>query len=136
MKLADVNNFIDVYALDELPPITTNQSMIINLDSSNRPGTHWVCLYSTDDTVYYYDSFGVFPPPEIEHITRMSGLNRIYSSNRTQYEQGVLCGYYVCNFIIQMYKGVEPYDILYAFDNNNSLHNDLLLINNLKKLLL
>jgi hypothetical protein len=36
--------FRGVYMKDQLPnKIQKNESMIINLDNSSGPGTHWVC---------------------------------------------------------------------------------------------
>lgn len=36
---------------------------IINLDSVNGNGTHWVAFFKIIDKEYYFDSFGDLPPP-------------------------------------------------------------------------
>lgn len=40
-----------------------NECAIVNLDSIDGPGTHWVAYTKIKDSVYYYDSFGDLPPP-------------------------------------------------------------------------
>jgi len=136
MKIANIKNFIGVFPIDMIPDIKKNNSMVINLDSHDQPGSHWVGLFSNDNDVYYYDSYGLYPPPEVVKICKKSRLNCIYSSNEIQHENSILCGYYVCHFIIEMNKNLKPYDILYSFKNNNSKTNDYKVLNSLKKILL
>ena len=39
---------------------------ILNLDVSKNNGTHWVCYYKNKDKSYYFDSFGLDPPLELQ----------------------------------------------------------------------
>ena len=53
--------FLGCFAADQIPKTITKfpASLIINLDTKNRPGTHWVAAYIENSSkVYYFDSFG------------------------------------------------------------------------------
>ncbi|KAJ8969746.1 hypothetical protein NQ317_009580 [Molorchus minor] len=39
------------------------ESAILNLDSEEGPGTHWVAYKKTGDSILYFDSFGSLKPP-------------------------------------------------------------------------
>ena len=54
---------------------------IINLDSNNGPGTHWVCYVDS----FYFDPFGLPPPENILFIKR-------YNTSQFQKKISVLCG--------------------------------------------
>ena len=50
--------FKGVYAWDTLPSLKNNNYAIINTDSSDKSGTHWVGVYSKNNEYYIFDSFG------------------------------------------------------------------------------
>lgn len=54
-KLFLGQKFGGVYSSDTLPK--EKGYYIVNLDTSNMPGSHWVGVYRDDET-YVYDSFG------------------------------------------------------------------------------
>ena len=33
--------------------------MIINLQDSNQPGSHWIALKRVNNTIFVFDSFGI-----------------------------------------------------------------------------
>ena len=55
--------FNGVYSRDNLPEIKDG-GYVINLDEYSDIGTHWVALYVNNNSVTYFDSFGV------EHIPK------------------------------------------------------------------
>ena len=55
--------FNGVYSRDNLPEIKDG-AYVINLDEYSDIGTHWIDLYAWNNTVTYFDSFGV------EHIPK------------------------------------------------------------------
>ncbi len=62
--------FKGVYAIDEIDkiPVSNKMGVILNLDKSNQPGSHWVALYidaDKDKSVEYYDSFAEDPPKSL-----------------------------------------------------------------------
>ena len=54
--------FNDVYSRDNLLEKIKDGAYVINLDEYSDIGTHWIALYVNNETVTYFDSFG------IEHI--------------------------------------------------------------------
>ena len=78
---------------------------IINLDSTNGPGTHWACYV---DYFYFY-SFGLPPPENILFIKRY---------NTSQYQKkkkiSVLCDYFCLFFFNKKFQDDNSnYNILY-----------------------
>ena len=39
---------------------------ILNLDISKNNDVHWVCYYKNHENCYYFDSFGLDPPLELQ----------------------------------------------------------------------
>ena len=70
--MKDYNNkgFKGVYAIDEINkiPVSDKMGFILNLDTSDQKGSHWVAIYidaKDDNSVEYYDSFGNDPPERL-----------------------------------------------------------------------
>lgn len=49
--------FIGVYSIDTIPSYKNDKTLIFNLDTSDKPGSHWCGLYYLNDNIYIYDSF-------------------------------------------------------------------------------
>ena len=47
--------FIGVYPSNKIPILKNNEMCIINTDDKN--GVHWCCLYKYNNNIYFYDSF-------------------------------------------------------------------------------
>lgn len=77
---------------------------VVNLDSINGGGTHWVAYKKYDESVSYFDSFGDLPPP-IE-LTKYfyrgpTPANTItYNYNRQQNFNTVWCGHLCLKFLL------------------------------------
>ena len=54
------NDFLGVYTCDRIPNhIKKNKMAIVNLDSSNESGSHWVAIAKNNkNIILVYDSFG------------------------------------------------------------------------------
>ena len=52
------SRFDGVYSRDNIPKIKDG-AYIINIAECSDIGTHWVALYTHDDNITYFDSFGV-----------------------------------------------------------------------------
>jgi hypothetical protein len=54
--------FSGVFSSDRIPLLNKDQSCIINLDDSTKPGSHWVAVARDNcKGLYFYDSFGRRP---------------------------------------------------------------------------
>ena len=56
--------FNGVYSRDNLPNKIKDGAYVIDLDEYFDTGTHWIAVYSLNNNVSYFDSFGV------EHISK------------------------------------------------------------------
>jgi hypothetical protein len=71
-----IKNFRGIFMRDELSQKPNKKECgILNLDDTgNNPpgnnGTHWVCWFCADKINYYFDSFGLSPPLEIQQYLR------------------------------------------------------------------
>ena len=58
--------------------------VVFNLDPHDKPGSHWVALYAdlNKNEIYYFDSYGLEPPNEIEILmNRMKEQGKELSKN-------------------------------------------------------
>lgn len=123
--MGDLKDFGGVRMRDEMENTEHNKSYIINLDSSDRPGTHWVGLHRNKvGESFYFDSFGLPPPEEVRQKCR----RLFYSNNRIQMDISEMCGYYAIAFLKQMMGGKTFYDWIYQFDNPPTPYNERLII--------
>ena len=58
------SRFNGVYSRDNLPNKIKDGAYVINLDGYSDIGTHWIALWVNNNSVTYFDSFGV------EHIPK------------------------------------------------------------------
>ena len=49
--------YVGTFPIDRVPLFGTDKYMIVNVDKSGLPGSHWVALYLKGDTIFVYDSF-------------------------------------------------------------------------------
>ena len=75
-----IKYFRSIYSRDQLPEeIRKKECGIINLDSIEGQGTHWVCYRNIDkQMVEYFDPFGLIMPHEILHYLSKSGKKVIF----------------------------------------------------------
>ena len=52
-----LQDFRGTHAWDKIPKLKNMESCIINLDTSNQPGSHWVAIYKLKNKMYMFDSF-------------------------------------------------------------------------------
>lgn len=90
---------------DELPPHPfKNESGVINLDSSQNHGTHWVAYVKLDNFVEYFDSYGNLKPPK-EFLKYMgSNLDINYNYINYQGNHPFNCGHLCINFLKNFWR--------------------------------
>ncbi|KAJ8939269.1 hypothetical protein NQ318_015227 [Aromia moschata] len=127
-KLLKIKHFRGVFMRDSLRSIHPPRRLecaIINLDSTEGPGTHWVAYKKHGDNVLYFDSFGALKPP-IELIFTISlGRGSTLSIDfynpielNSQYEYALaLIGFHTYNSIPNIEEGKN--NKLYYWDLNN-----------------
>lgn len=63
------SSFAGVYPRDLIPHQLRpyEKGIVVNTDPHDRPGMHWVCLYSNTPIIEYFDSYGL---PPLHHEIR------------------------------------------------------------------
>ena len=93
-----IPNFRGVFLRDTLPKRPNQKECgILNLDSSNGRGTHWVAWFKNKDDKYYFDSYGVQPPNEM--ITYLQSPI-LYNTEQIQQADQVFCGH-LCLYVLK-----------------------------------
>ncbi len=108
-----IKNFRGVFMRDTLPQkIKEKECGIVNLDSVENEGTHWVCYYKNRNNKYYFDSFGLDPPFEIKNYL---GENVLMSTFQIQKLGSNYCGHLCLK-------------VLYELNNGNSFEELILML--------
>ena len=47
------------FSKDQISLVNNNKSIIMNLQNSNQPGSHWIALKRVKNSIFIFDSFGV-----------------------------------------------------------------------------
>ena len=65
---------LDVFFMrDTLPLYQFNvEGAIVNLNTPNQAGSHWVCYYRNKTDIIYFDSYGQITPVEIQRYLKTS----------------------------------------------------------------
>ena len=119
-----ITYFRTIFSRDRLPDqISKKECGIINLDSVEGEGTHWVCYRNIDTHMAeYFDPFGLIMPHEIQHYLSTSGKKVLFSQDEIQNRNTVLCGYWCLYYLIERQKGKNILDVIHHedFDEDNS----------------
>ena len=129
LDFEDIGMGFEDLNLDRLLKDNKNRlGMVINLDTHDKSGSHWVGLYSDlkKKQIYFFDSYGHKPEKKIQKfmnrlkkwMNKTYGINndsegKLFSSEdidirynrkRHQYKNSE-CGVYSMNFIIRLLRG-------------------------------
>ena len=83
--------FNGVFSRDNLPNSIKNGAYVINLDEYHNIGTHCVAFYVNNQTITYFDSFGIerFPKKIMKFIGNKKIITNIF---RMQAYDSIMCG--------------------------------------------
>lgn len=105
------DDYRGVFMKDQVPTLKAGEGVIVNLDSSTGPGTHWVCWYHSKDGDYrYFDPFGNVPPLELSKVG-----DSYYSDLDVQPIDSTKCGYYSTVVLKDLLNGKSLIDSLKQF---------------------
>jgi len=120
-------SFRGVFTKDRLPTRPRRfESLVVNMDDHDGPGTHWVTIYKDPKKRYveYFDPFGAPPPIQVVSYLNKSNKKIIFNDSQIQDLRSVACGYYSIYYIRQRDKHKTPYDIIYKFSHRTTKTND------------
>lgn len=130
-ELKGIPGFLGVVSRDQIPKLPVDRlfSLVVNMDDSKGPGTHWVALYHAKGSKYldYFDSFGAPPPLEITNPKGGRSLDILTSDGILQALQSSSCGYYCIDFIRSRNAGMSYQAFLDTFEENHGSHNEKIL---------
>ena len=96
---------LKVVSKDELTRMKPlNGGYIINLEDSNKKGSHWTALYIYNKYAIYQDSFGSLPPVEIIRFVRKRNIKIAYNIDVIQHLESNACGYFALLFLYYMHN--------------------------------
>lgn len=132
-KLKNVENFLGVFARDELPTFTQifPQSLVANTDKQDEIGSHWICIFiDQNGNGEYFDSFGL-PPLNFEFINYLENNttnNFDWNKLTLQCTTCVTCGEYCCAYVLLRSAGISKVDFIKMF-TTNQYNNDIIIKN-------
>jgi len=126
-------DFNGVFMRDELPKVLKKGWYVMNMDTSNHNGTHWICFKYDPKLTEYYDALS--GPPPIEVMQRTKG-QIVYNKDQIQNEKSTACGWFCISLILSdNHKGtsVARFQKYLEHFSNNTEENDNILQNILLK---
>ncbi len=109
-SLACSPNFIGCFAENELNNLTITSFpsfLIVNIDSSEMKGSHWIAVGIFNDKIEIFDPLGfdIFnwskvPCDLLDFLHRLSVTRRVYTAPRVQSDSSYLCGFYTIFYVI------------------------------------
>ena len=135
--LAHTRHFLGVYAENQLKNVTVQHyptTLIVNLDSSDMPGSHWIAIGLFSSKLEIFDSLGfsMFDWPHIpcnllNFLLKFSIGRKLKVSKPLQPFQSSLCGFYCAFYILA--RPFMSFKKIHNFFTSNLQQNDKTLIN-------
>jgi len=100
-----IPDFNGVYPVDKLPKVIKSPtSIIVNTDTSNLQGQHWIALsYEKGKEVYAFCPLGLYYPRCLTEKLHKSGCKVIYNRKMYQMPWESTCGWHCLAFLIRRY---------------------------------
>ena len=110
LLLKCVPNFIGCFAEDQVSTLTFTSFpclLIVNIDASEMPGSHWLALGIDKSYIEIFDPLGFnflnwsrIPCHLLKLLHRLSQHRRVRISRRIQSDKSVLCAFYCMYYCI------------------------------------
>jgi len=97
--------------LSSIPLSSLCECLIINIDHSGNPGTHWTSLFVNNGSCFYFDPFGLRPPHEIVQYmdNKPDVVDRYFNTFPIQSPDEVTCGHYCIYMLIKLSNWNEKF---------------------------
>ena len=125
--------FRGVYAADHAKALEVTEfpsGYIINTDPSDKPGTHWVCLYvwgTPSNTIgEFFCSYG--EPPQTYNFKswiESTVTSWTYNKKRLQADSSSVCGHYCLFYLLHRFRNIPLISIQDMFTRDFSLNDTL-----------
>jgi len=119
-------SFIGVFPCDIQPEVRRKTfSIVFNTGDSSTAGEHFVAIFSTRRTMFYFDSFGKKPTDNNikKFIAKTKGRKRfIHWKKQIQHSMSNYCGFYCIGYLLHKHKNIQSFRKY--FNANNLMQND------------
>ena len=99
----DIDNYFNkrvAFPKDKLEgKIKPNEIFVVNLDDSDKKGSHWVAIKNSNGYSLCFDSYGLKPTDEIIRFADEAKFKVIYNTYRIQSFPSTLCGLFSIDFL-------------------------------------
>ena len=130
-------HFLGCYSEDQVTFISIRSFpvfFIINVDSSDSLGSHWIAVFLTKTTIEVFDPLGFqfhlwnrVPCKLLSFINLYASNRKLLISNRIQSASSAFCGFYCLFFILS--RPLMSFDSVQSFFSSKLYKNDSRLIN-------
>ena len=115
VKQLEIPNFRGVFMRDTLPDNPRNAECgIVNFNTHDQPGSHWVCYYRNKDQRIYFDSYRQITPVEVQRYLKTGiefhrGKEVIQrNTDIVQAPNTVICGH-LCLYVLKSLSNGEEF---------------------------
>lgn len=101
------SNYLGCFPADQIPKVAFPSAMVVNIDPSWQDGSHWIAIFiQSNNSVEYYDSFGIWPPLNPDILRFLNNFSTIiYNEIPLQSMHSKSCGKHAIYFIFQKSLG-------------------------------
>jgi hypothetical protein len=138
-RLEKVGNYIGSFARNELHQIkikTFPAFLVINLDTRQSHGTHWIALAVYQNEIFICDSLGGINPSStlpiklIDYLNILTNHRQIFMTKQLQSINSEFCGQYCVLFIKQMSENNSFCQFLSIFTRDKHKNDAIVLFLN------
>ena len=129
-------HFLGCFAEDQVSFISIRSFpvfFIVNVESSNSPGSHWIAIFLTKTTIEVFDPLGFqfhlwtrVPCKLLSFINLYATNRKLLISNQIQSSFSVFCGFYCLFFVLS--RSFLSFDEVQSFFSSKLYKNDSRLI--------
>lgn len=132
-----VGNYLGTFPCDIQPDVEglKSFSLVFNESKHDDEGSHFVCVYSTEDKIYYFDSMGLSLENDyIKMFVFSCGRPVVLSDVQIQSFNSNMCGFFCICFLLYMSLGMNFKNFFKCFSSDLKL-NDIIVIDFIKKMI-
>lgn len=116
-----------------IKPTKVQKFYVINFETSNEEGSHWVAIIIDNTRCVYFDSYGLPPPAELESMLLTNSISELFFQDEQLQTNSNRCGWFCLFFGIYHLIKKLPLDDLTIKTVNEKIIKDFQTKTNLMK---
>lgn len=132
-----IDNFLGTFPCDIQPDVDglKSFSLVFNESKHNEPGSHFVCVYATEERVFYFDSMGLsLENDRIKLFVFSCGRSIELSDKQIQSLDSSMCGFFCICLLLYMSLGFSFKNFFECFSSDLKL-NDAIVVDFIKEMI-